>query len=109
MSEREIKVGTDGRDFRQIEIVVEALKRHHLSSTSGRNNSIHHLPVDTGMILARNIYTFEDAKAKANEVTKARSSLGPGEVQEEGTTPTTAKQGRIDYSKYNPSKRGSFR
>ena len=102
----------DGRDFRKIQVVVEALKRHrtYQELLEGVTPFIIYR-VDTGMILARNIYTYEDAVRVAKEVRK-KHSLRFDQVKfkrERAPRQPLPNKGRIDYSKYNPSKRGSFR
>ena len=102
----------EGKDFRKIEVVLEALKRHRTFQTllEGTTPFIIYR-VDTGMLLARNIYTFEDAKAKSNEVRK-KHGLRWDQVKfrrERAPRQPLPNKGRIDYSRYNPSKRGSFK
>ena len=102
----------EGKDFRKIEVVLEALKRHRTFQTllEGTTPFVIYR-VDTGMILARNIYTFEDAKAKASEVRK-KHGLRWDQVKfrrERTSSPPLPNKGRIDYSRYNPSKGRKFR
>ena len=105
----------EGRDFRKIEIVIEALRRHkEFQELLEGVNPFLIYRTDTGVVLARGIYGFEQAKAKANELRKRyklkwetvkfkseRTSSGPYKRQSGG---------RVDYSRnYNPSKDGRFR
>ena len=105
----------EGRDFRKIEIVVEALRRHkEFQQLLEGVNPFLIYRTDTGAVLARGIYGFEQAKAKANEIRK-RYGLKWEQVKfkvERSSTGTYRRQqgGRVDYSnRYNPSKRGRFR
>ena len=105
-----------GKDFRKIEIVIEALRRHkeYQELAEGINPFLIYR-TDTGAVLARGIYGFESAKAKANELRK-RYGLKWEDVKfkadrnpQRGTY-QRRQGGRVDYaSNYNPSKRGRFR
>ena len=103
----------DGKDFRKIEIVIEALRRHKAFQQLLEGS----LPfmiykVDTGQVLARGIYGYEQAKAKSNEIRK-RLNLKWSEVKfkaDRGASRSPATRSRIDRSpRYSPSKRGHFR
>ena len=105
----------DGKDFRKIEIVIEALRRHkEFQQLLEGVNPFLIYRTDTGAVLARGIYGFEQAKAKANELRK-RYGLKWDLVKfkAERTSSGSYKKrqgGRIDYSnRYNPSKGGRFR
>ena len=105
----------EGKDFRKIEIVIEALRKHRefQQLLEGVNPFLIYR-TDTGSVLARGIYGFEAAKAKANEIRK-RYGLKWEQVKfkaERSQTSSFKRQqgGRVDYSSnYNPSKRGRFR
>ena len=61
----------EGRDFRKIEIVIEALRRHkEFQQLIEGVNPFLIYRADTNVVLARNIYGFDQAKAKANELRK---------------------------------------
>ena len=105
----------EGRDFRKIEIVIEALRRHkEFQELLEGVNPFLIYRTDTGAVLARGIYGFEKAKAKANELRK-RYGLKWELVKfraERNSTGAYKRQigGRVDYSRnYNPSKRGRFK
>lgn len=102
----------DGKDFRKIEVVLEALRRHRIFQTllEGTTPFIIYR-TDTGVVLGRNIFTFEDAKAKASEI-RRRYGLRWDQVKfKKDKAPRQAlpNKGRIDYSQYNPSKGRRFR
>ena len=105
----------EGRDFRKIEIVIEALRRHKefQELVEGVNPFLIYR-TDTGAVLARGIYGFEQAKAKANELRK-RYGLKWEMVKfksERNSSGAYQRRsgGRVDYSRnYNPSKGGRFR
>ena len=105
----------DGKDFRKIDVVLEALRRHkEFQQLLEGVNPFLIYRTDTGAVLARGIYGFEQAKAKANELRKRyglkwelvkfkaeRTSSGPYKRQSGG---------RVDYPRnFNPSKGGRFR
>ena len=98
----------DGKDFKKIEIVIEALRRHKAFQQLLEGS----LPfmiykVDTGQVLARGIYGYEQAKAKAMK--SERLNLKWSEVRFKADR-TVSSKSRIDYSsRYSPSKRGHFR
>ena len=105
----------DGKDFRQIEVVIEALRRHtEFQQLLEGVKPFLIYRTDTGAVLARGIYGFEQAKAKANELRK-RYGLKWEMVKfkaERTSSGSYQRQsgGRIDYSnRYNPSKRGRFK
>ncbi len=105
----------DGKDFRKIEIVIEALRRHkQFQQLLEGVNPFLIYRTDTGVVLARNIFGFEQAKARANEIRK-RYGLKWEQVKfraERTSSGSSNRQqgGRVDYSnRYNPSKRGRFR
>ena len=105
----------EGRDFRKIEIVIEALRRHkEFQQLLEGVNPFLIYRTDTGAVLARGIYGFEQAKAKANELRK-RYGLKWELVKfkaERNSSGAYKRQsgGRVDYSRnYNQSKRGRFR
>ena len=105
----------EGRDFRKIEIVIEALRRHkEFQELLGGINPFLIYRTDTGAMLARGIYGFEQAKAKANELQKLyglkwemvkfkaeRNSSGSYKRQaaEELITPPTTIQASMDGSR----------
>ena len=61
----------DGKDFRHIEVVREALRRHkEFQQLLEGVKPFLIYRTDTGAVLARGIYGFEQAKAKANELRK---------------------------------------
>lgn len=105
----------EGKDFRKIEIVIEALRKHRefQQLLEGVNPFLIYR-TDTGAVLARGIYGFEAAKAKANEIRK-RYGLKWEQVKfkaERSQTSSFKRQqgGRVEFSnRYNPSKRGRFR
>jgi RecB family endonuclease NucS len=105
----------EGKDFRKIEIVVEALRRHkEFQQLLEGVNPFMIYRTDTGAVLARGIYGFEQAKAKANELRK-RYGLKWEQVRfnaDRSHTGSYKRQqgGRVEYSnRYNSSKRGHFR
>lgn len=106
----------DGKDFRKINIVIEALRRHRDFQLMMEGT----LPfiiyrADTGAVLARDIYGFESAKDAANQLRK-RLNLKWDQVkfkadrtgaQRKSYQATSGK--RMDYApRYNPSKRTRF-
>ena len=105
----------DGKDFRKIEVVIEALRRHkEFQQLLEGVNPFLIYRTDTGAVLARGIYGFEQAKAKANELRK-RYGLKWEMVKFKAERTSSGfyqrqSGGRVDYSnRYNPSKRGRFR
>ena len=106
-----------GRDFKKIEIVIEALRRHKEFQQLLEGVSPFLIyRTDTNVVLARNIYGFEQAKAKANELRK-RYGLKWEQVKfkadrNASTNKTYPQSGdrRMDYAaRYNPSKRTRFK
>ena len=105
----------EGRDFRKIEVVIEALRQHkEFQQLLEGVNPFLIYRTDTGTVLARGIYGFEQAKAKANEIRK-RYGLKWEQVKFKADRSQAGSQrrqqgGRVDYSSnYNPSKRGRFK
>lgn len=107
----------DGKDFRRIEIVLEALRRHREFQQLLEGSSPFLIyRADTGVVLARGIYGYEAAKDKANELRK-RYSLKWDQVKfkadrsgTKGSQGSGHNQNRYDYARnYNPSKRTYFR
>lgn len=105
----------DGKDFRKIEAVIQALRRHmEFQRLLEGVNPFLIYRTDTGTVLARGIYGFEQVKAKANEIRK-RYGLKWEQVKFKADRSQTGsykqqQNGRKDYSSnYNPSKRGRFR
>ena len=100
-----------GNDFRKIDIVIEALRRHREFQQLIEGVSPFLIyRTDTGVVLARNIYGFEQAKAKANELRK-RYGLKWDDVKFKADRTSQKKNSsspsygrRMDYSRYNPSK-----
>lgn len=103
-----------GNDFRKIDIVIEALRRHREFQQLIEGVSPFLIyRTDTGVVLARDIYGFEQAKAKANELRK-RYGLKWNDVKfkadrkASGSSSSSTK--RYEYSsRYNPSKRTRFK
>jgi hypothetical protein len=104
----------EGLEFKKIKIIIEALRRHKEFQQLIEGS----LPfliyrTDTGVVLARNIYGYEQAKEKAGEIRK-KYSLKWDQVKfkadrkASGGSSSSAK--RYDYSsRYNPSKRTRFK
>ena len=104
----------EGRDFRKISVVIEALRRHKdFQQLLEGVNPFMIYRTDTGAVLARNIYGFEQAKAKANELRK-RFGLKWEQVRFKADRTAQKKTygnqyGRVEYaSRYNPSKGKRF-
>lgn len=104
----------DGKDFRQIQVVVEALRRHrtYQELLEGRNPFLIY-KVSNRQVLAKGIYGY-DAAVDAAKQLRQRHQLKYEDlkiVQEKNFFKTGYPQkSRIDYSsRYNPSKRGRFR
>ena len=73
----------DGKDFRKIEIVIEALRKHKefQELIEGVNPFVIYR-ADTNAVLARGIYGYEAATKKANELRKeAQPEVESGQVQ----------------------------
>ena len=105
----------EGKDFRKMEIVIEALRRHkEFQELLEGVNPFLIYRTDTGVVLARGIYGYEQAKAKANELRK-RYGLKWELVKfraERNSSGSYQRRsgGRVHYSRnYNPSKGGRFR
>ena len=104
----------EGKDFRQISVVIEALRRHK-SFQQLVEGTVPFLiyRVDTGAVLARNVYGYEDAKNRANEI---RKRLGLKWEQVRFKQDRTAQKktfsnqyGKVEYApRYNPSKGKRF-
>lgn len=104
----------EGRDFRIIEIVIEAFRRHKEFQQLLEGVSPFLIyRTDTNVVLARNVYGFEQAMAKANELRK-RYGLKWEQVKfKADRTPqkkTYSNQyGKVEYApRYNPSKGKRF-
>ena len=105
----------NGRDFRRIEIIVEALRKHRefQELIEGVNPFVIYR-ADTNAVLARGIYGYEQAKNKANEL-RRKHNLKWDQVKfrvEKRKTKSypSGNSGRIDYAtRYNPSKGRHFR
>lgn len=104
-----------GNDFRKIDIVIEALRRHREFQQLIEGVSPFLIyRTDTGVVLARNIYGFEQAKAKANELRKryglkwddVRFKADRTSQKKNSSSPSYVR--RMDYSRYNPSKGKRF-
>ena len=106
----------EGRDFRKIDIIIEALRKHReFQQLLEGVNPFMIYRTDTNTVLARGIYGYEQAKSKANEIRK-RYGLKWDQVKfkADRSTSKSSQQkqvdDRIDYStNYNPSKRGRFK
>ena len=106
----------DGKDFRKITVVIEALRRHKEFQTLIESKEpflIYH--TETGRVLARGIYGYSNAKDASNQVRK-RLGLKWDQVSfklERNFRPNlykTPQRGRIDYApRFNPSKNTRFR
>ena len=105
----------DGKDFRKIEIVIEALRKHKefQELIEGVNPFVIYR-ADTNAVLARGIYGYEAATKKANELRK-KHNLKWNQVKfkadrsRSGSSASSGK-GRIDYApRINPSKGRRFR
>lgn len=106
----------DGKDFRKITVVVEALRRHTTFQTLIESKEpflIYH--TETGRVLARGIYGYSNARDAANKV-RQQLKLKWDQVGfklERNFKPNLYKTphgGRVDYAaRFNPSKRGRFR
>ena len=105
----------EGRDFRKIEIVIEALRRHkEFQQLIEGVNPFLIYRADTNVVLARNIYGFDQAKAKANELRKkyglkweqVKFKADRTSQKKNSSAPSYGR--RMDYSRYNPSKGKRF-
>ena len=105
----------DGKDFRKINIVIEALRRHRdfqLMMEGALPFIIYR--ADTGAVLARGIYGYEAAKDKATEL-RRRLGLKFENIKFKADRTSQKKNSssslygrRMDYSRYNPSKGKRF-
>lgn len=107
----------DGNEFRKIDIVIEALRRHR--TFQQLVEGVHPFIIyraDTGAVLAKGVYGFENAKAKANELRK-KYNLKWENVKFKAEKKPNQKKTYSGYqskryetaSRYNPSKRTYFR
>ena len=106
----------DGKDFRKITVVIEALRRHKEFQTLIESKEpflIYH--TETGRVLARGIYGYSNAKDASNKVRK-QLKLKWDQVSfklEHNFRPNLYKaqqSSRVDYSsRFNPSKNTRFR
>ena len=105
----------DGKDFRKIEIVIEALRKHKefQELIEGVNPFVIYR-ADTNAVLARGIYGYEAATKKANELRK-KHNLKWNQVKFKAdrsrpSSSASSGKGRIDYAPgINPSKGRRFR
>ena len=104
----------DGRDFRKIEIIIEALRQHKAFQQLVEGATPFMIyRADTGAVLARNVYGYEDAKNRANEIRK-RLGLKWSDVKFKADRTAQKKTysnqyGKVEYaSRYNPSKGKRF-
>lgn len=101
----------EGSEFKKIKIIIEALRRHKEFQQLIEGS----LPfliyrTDTGVVLARNIYGYEQAKVKAGEIRK-KYSLKWDQVKFKADRKASGSSSkRYDYSsRYNTSKRTRFK
>lgn len=103
----------EGKDFRKISVVIEALRRHKdFQQLIEGTVPFQIYRVDTGAVLARGIYGYENAKDRANELRK-KLGLKWENIRfkaDRSAQKSYGKQyGKVEYApRYNPSKGKRF-